>query len=917
MASLDGYLTLDRSLIVAKKPIPKKNIPAQAMSVASVPSTRAATVEFPFAIIKHAENNSLLYPLDAAQGTTATLTLPAGSTQVVVHFAIKGPTCVTFAPITVASGDVADIPWEWISTCIGHTVLIWYEAVVGGTRKESLVLELEIQDVREEHLRESMPEFAHAELESGTRWLNMFKFTGDETIRVKAWPMIRAGSRLFVVVAGNEHNVPPLFKWVAFDHVVTEEEAHEGFVFEFGLLRAWLGRLDDYSSCTCHLGVIWDGCDPEAPVSNVNPLPLNAQDFHQRSTVLLRVDPARELNPARLQEAVQVSPGNWQVNPVNTTQGGHAIVAYSGMTTGDHVCVKASGPNYGPVSLGCQDVTSGDVSLSFDVAPEIFAALFCQQLTLIYSVQSDNGLPQNSPECVIQVLAPQLTGQCIEEATGKILALTSFEGDATLLVPAWDYAAVGQCVWAWITGMQEDGTPYHLSLLLGEPLTAGWLTNGVDAPIPRAELQKLEDCSELKLHAAVSFDGKCDLAKAIAFQVEPFNIEQEPLELDAPTVCEAVGNQLTIHNGRDGVTVRVAYPRISKKHQIQLNWKRLDGTYVPLDPKAGDSAQGYVEFDIDRVEVIHGSGQTITINYTVTNACKRQTSDDLDLEISVPVRLPTPVVPQATPPADPKGILDLRSFGGDAHVEVPQWWFMLVGQRGWLTCAGVQEDGTERVIKVMDAEVITAEDLTDGLSRVLLREALVNYKNETELTFKFRMTVDGSTHVTRAIVFPSLTLTFRKHLIDETDFDPAGKGWNGWERGLGAADSRDLERRNDLWSAGWDGYWLRDYSYTNTSDPVTQSEKLFKVFTNLEPGRSYQFLALVCDSSGRGVKPEVALAVNRSTLTDVIKPTVAWQLLGGVFKATSRTTRLSVDNRRMGADFGNDFGVTWLRLYEV
>ena len=178
---------------MAKKPIPKTTLSVQTARVASPPTVNAA--ELPVATIEFAQNNSVLYPLDAAQGTTATLTLPAGSTQVVVHFAIKDQAAPTFPPISVASGDVAEIPWQWISTCIGHTVLIWYEAVVGGVRKESLVLELEIQHVREADLSESMPEFAHAKLEWSTLWLNMFTFEGDETIRIKAWPMIREGER--------------------------------------------------------------------------------------------------------------------------------------------------------------------------------------------------------------------------------------------------------------------------------------------------------------------------------------------------------------------------------------------------------------------------------------------------------------------------------------------------------------------------------------------------------------------------------------------------------------------------------------------------------------------------------------------------------------------------------------------------
>lgn len=902
---------------MAKKPISKKTSPAQAMSVAPAPSTKVATAELPFAIIQYATNNSLLYPLDAAQGTTATLALPAGSAQVIVHFAIKGQSCATFPPISVASGDVADIPWQWISTCIGHTVLIWYEAVVGGAHKESLVLELEIQDVREEDLRASMPGFAHAELEWGTLWLNMFKFTGDETIRVKAWPMIRAGSRLFVVVAGNEQNVPPEFCWAAFDHVVTDEEAHEDYVFEFFLSRPWLAHLDDYTSCTCHLGVIWDGCHPEAPVSNVNPLPRNAQDFHQRSTVLLRVDPALDLNPPRLQEAVQISPGNWQVNPANTTQGGHALVTYPGMTEGDHVCMQASGPNYGPLSLGCQDVKLGDVSLSFEVAPEIFAALFCQTLTLIYSVQFNNYLPQNSPGCVIQVLGPQLTKLCIEQATGDTLDLKTFDDDATVLVPIWDYAAVGQCVWVWISGTLEGGSPYQFFILMDEPLTAGWMTNGVDAPIPRAELQKLEDCSDFELHAAVSFDGNCDLATALEFPVQTFSIDQVDFALNPPEVREAVGNQLTIYNGRDGVTVRVAYPHMSSRHQIQLNWKRSDGTDVPLPPKPGNSNPGYVDFSVAREEVIHAAGKTLTLNYTVTSACKLQTSGDLDLEFSVPVRLTTPEVQQATPPATQGGILDLRTFAGDARIGVPDWWFMLVGQRGWLECSGPLWDGSVHTFKVMDAEVITATDVTNSLSRVLKRLELDKYETGAKLTFTFRLTADGSANIDEAIPFPPLKLIFRKRLLDQTPFDPNRKGWNGWQRGAGATDPRDLVLKYGPypWETGM-GYWLVDWGYTNTSNPATQSEKLFRIFTNLEPGNSYTFHAWIRNSVGLPLPPRMALTVNGKDITPVIEPGTNWFLLEGKFVADSSTARLGIDNRRMGIDPANDFDVTWIRVFE-
>ncbi|WKC48464.1 hypothetical protein [Pseudomonas veronii] len=898
---------------MAKKPIPETTPSAQTARVASPPTANAAAAELPVAIIEFAQNNSVLYPLDAAQGTTATLTLPAGSTQVVVHFAIKDQAAPTFPPINVASGDVAEIPWQWISTCIGHTVLIWYEAVVSGVRKESLVLELEIQHIREEDLRESMPEFVHAELEWSTLWLNMFTFEGDETIRIKAWPMIREGGRLFVVVAGNQHQVPFRFYWVAYDHLVTAEEAHPGFVFEFSLSRGWLSRLEDYSSLTCHLGVIWDGTAPGEPVSADNPLPDNAQDFHQRSTTLLRVDPQLHLVAPHLRESVELPPGHWQVNPTNTTQGGHAIVVYDGMSEGDYVCAYASGPNYGPVSLGCQEVSRGAVSLSFDVPPEIIAALFNRNLTLNYSVQFGGFLPQYSPERVIKVLGPQLTSPDIEEATAGELNLKTFTANATGLVPIWEYAAEGQCCWMWVTGVRLDDSPYRFDILMDEPLTARWLREGVDAPILRAELKKLADCSEFVLHFAASFDGACNRATALEFTPKSFTIVQEPSVLLAPSVTEAVGSDLTVWNGRDGVHVAVDYVGSHPGQSISVCWTRPNGSCWPLAAEPG-SASGAVIFFVPREAVIESIGKTVKINYTVTSACQMQTSADLNLHVSVPVRLPTPVVPQATPPAVQGGILDLRSFTGDAEITIEPWWFILQGQIGWLECVGTAENGAPYTIKVSIAEPIT--EVSGGLTKLLPRAELEKLKNRTDLVIAFKATPDVGGVVGNAIAFPQLRLAFHKAFYDHTDFDPNGKGWNAWQRGPGAANIKDLVLKTGAVPGSSNGYYLQDWGYTNTTNPVTQRVKLYKDFTQLEAGRDYKFSVWGRETNGAPA-PRLVLVAQGLEISPITEPGRTWQLLAGVFTATSTNALLTFDNLRMGIDPNNDYDITGMTVEEV
>jgi len=766
---------------VAKKTVPASTAPSHASIPAQVPSAKPKA-ELPYPIIEFAANNSVLYPMDVLEGTRATLTLPAGATHVLFYMAIEGQEEPTFEPVSVEDGvDVVEIPAQLISYCIGHTVLMRYTATVGGQLRESLTLELQVQHILEDDLLDSRPVFKNSTNEWNTWWLRMHNFSGDEIVEIKAWPMIYPGQRLFVTVAGNQHIAPYRFIWVALGHVVQPGEAHADHIFRFRLSRGWLSRLGDYSAITAHLGVIWDTTVPVFPEPgdpmHENPLPVNAQDFHLRTTSLLEVDPTQELSAPHLRESVELPPGHWQVNPANTVNGGHAIVAYDGMAQDDHVCAYASGPNGVRVPLGCQDVVAGQASLSFDVAPDLFAALFNQTLTLDYSLQFNHYAPQRSPERVVKVLGPQLTTPDIEEVTSGVLDLNTFHGDATALVPIWDYAKEGACCWMWITGVLEDGSAHGFDVLVSEPLTTAWLADGVATAIARDKLRELADCSVMVLHFAASFDGLCERETALEFPSRRFHLVQENVELTAPAVLEAVGSQLTIWNGRFGVTVRVAYERINPNDTITGYWVKPNGARLPLGPEPGNSESGYVDFSIPREAVIRGAGQTIQVSYTVASACKVRESKVLKLTISQPVRLPTPVVPQATPPATQGGLLDLASFAGDASITVEKWWFALVGQRVWLKCTGVKKDDSAYTFYVSNGSILTQDDVNEGLVRKLDRAHLELLKHDSPLVVTCTATTDESQHERDGIVFPVLNLVVRRILICEIErFEDLARG---------------------------------------------------------------------------------------------------------------------------------------------
>lgn len=1124
----------------------KETTPKSSRSAATPPPAEI-TVELPYPQILYAANNNILYPIDALDGTAATVAFPGmGATPVMLHWAIKDQADPAFEPIeqTGSTGGSIDIPipWQWVSTSIGHTVLIWYTATVAGQVKSSLVLELEVQQIREDDLKASRPAFAHAQYVHSTWQLDMKTFSGDETIKVKAWPMIQAGQRLFINVAGDQHKPPFAFSWVARDHVVTAAEAIAGHVFEFKLSRSWMARREDYSALTIHMAVIFDGTSPKPPVP-VDPiyetqLPENAHEFHPRTTTLLFVDPSLplpaptlveaeglevvdplkllegatvrvcyddmrstdsialcwestfgdcapippqngldegcidfhipplyvgmrldnfahfsytvtrdgggqaspegvvriplpsnlprpqifeapfntldlgqmccddpvtihvapwpfigttqtvqlyiggvnpdgskarlypfenepiteedvrngwtrtlpraelaalkhdselyilfsveflprkdsrpvyrafpsllvnlltephlELPKPHLVEAVDCGTDGWVVNPVNTQEGAHIQVAYEHMCPGDQVCPVFTGtPGPGSPALECRAVGEDEQSLVFPVPASAISANLLQSVSLSYSVSRACGGAWESPAQEVHVLdISGLPKPAVEQATGNTLDLNTFAGDATATVAVWPYMALGQACWLWVTGELEDGSPHSFEVLEGVPVTEAWLAIGVDAPLPRHELQKLADCSAFAVHFAVNFNGQTDKASAKQFPVLPLDIAQQDLVLLSPTVREAVGSQLTVYNGRDGVMVRVAYERINPAHAISVCWKRADGTCLPLASKPGSSDPQHVDFHIPREAVIHGMGKTVTINYTVTSLCKVATSADLDLQISVPVRLPTPVVPQAT-----NHILDLGTFAGNADITVEPWWFILPGQRVWLRGVGTKKDGSSYILEVYLGKGVTAEEVTAGLKSVLQRVQLEALKDGSKLIFTCKVTPDGGTHENEAVQFLQLSLTIKTVFDDLTTFD--NDSWNGWVRGPAASDPRDLQ----IDKTGPNPF-LVNKTYTNNSQGVF----LQKNVIGLKVNASYEFSVLIRGMNGAPPLPIISLLVEGQTLVGPVEIVgLNWLTLKGVFFAKTQTVKLELFSH-IATGIGNDYGIDDIRVKQV
>lgn len=896
---------------MAKPKTPKKTdrvasapgLPPKSKGAAPVKAP-AVNAQLPLPQVRNATANNTLPPMSSTAGTVVTITASViTGAQIKVFWAIKGqeanPVFTGIAQGTGSAGVQVPIPAWVVGFCIGQTLMIWYETPNGG----SLRLELTVEVIDPIHMPAAV--FTDLVFFQGSWWLDMAKFPGNAGVKLCAWPFIAAGQRLWVEVVGNEHLSPMRFHWILENHVVTAEEAQSGFCFLLEILREWLEGNEDWSSVTIHVGVTYDGAAGTAPEDpSISHIPANAHPF-QRATANLRVREAElKLLRPTLREAVEVEGTGHFLNPVLTVNGGHVEVAYDGMKPGDHVCVKFEGtPGLGSPVLVCQDVQGDESKLVFPVPASAISANFGELVVISFTVLRERLWP--SQKLTVQVLEPTgLKGIDVEEKTGGKLCLNNFSGPANALVVVWDYIAWGNICWMWIVGKHEDGSALHWDILVAEPVKPEWGTDVVSTVLARAELEKLADCEVFDIHFAVNFRGLADKADAIAFRPLQLQMVQADLVLLAPSVREAIGNHLTVWNGRDGVTVRVEYDRMSPHHTITLCWEQA-GVCLVLASKPGNITLGYVDFDVPREAVIYGIGKTVPIRYRVSSRCKQQTSADLGLEISIPVRLPETTIVQAT-----GSTLDLRTFAGDADIFVAQWWFILAKQKGWLEARGTGENGLPHVIKVMIGQDVNVEDLS-GLTRVLERAELLKLKNNTSLNVRFMVTPDGVNNVNHAIPFPpSQDLLFTKKILDVTDF--TDQDWNGWAPGAGAADPRDLILKTDP-----DGrVFLFDWGYTNTQDPLTQREKLVKSYSDLTPGHLYEFRADVRNNSGGKPAPRIALTANGVEIYPAsVLTTRVWITIRGTFIATATTARLSIDNLQMGIG-GNDFDMSRIILEE-
>nr|POA16011.1 hypothetical protein C1892_03055 [Pseudomonas sp. MPBD7-1] len=129
-------------------------------------------------------------------------------------------------------------------------------------------------------------------------------------------------------------------------------------------------------------------------------------------------------------------------------------------------------------------------------------------------------------------LAMPLIPEAAQGGIGSELDLGSFTGDARVTAAPWPLIAAGQRVWLSCEGVASDGSDYTITLYTNKEVVQGEVSAGLSKEIPRAELEKLRDGSQLKVVLRVTFNRSNSQSEAVTFPLRTYMVRNEERTVD-------------------------------------------------------------------------------------------------------------------------------------------------------------------------------------------------------------------------------------------------------------------------------------------------------------------------------------------------------------------------------------------------
>lgn len=164
--------------------------------------------------------------------------------------------------------------------------------------------------------------------------------------------------------------------------------------------------------------------------------------------------------------------------------------------------------------------------------PEVVAFNLDQMIEVKYTAYRDGEDPVTSEVLELKVLdipPEELKAGVIfgknDDGTGPVLDLTTDTDDRTARIDIWALIAVGQWLWIVLTGEDENGDPYELTLFKGLVDQDLITLRYIDVIVLFSELKLFGDGTDATLQYKVAFDQVEDESKANLSEVRSYTVK--------------------------------------------------------------------------------------------------------------------------------------------------------------------------------------------------------------------------------------------------------------------------------------------------------------------------------------------------------------------------------------------------------
>lgn len=364
-------------------------------------------------------------------------------------------------------------------------------------------------------------------------------------------------------------------------------------------------------------------------------------------------------------------------------------------------------------------------------------------LRVSYLVTTVDQVPHDSPTLTLSVTAVggTLIAPWLKDFPSAVIDPSLVVGSTQVMVGGYTGKAVGDEITVNWVGDTYSTAPYY-------PVHAGNLNQDIAFTI--AKTPYVDGNSRVELSYQVKRAGGGN-AGSITLPVTIQAGGSQPLPL--PVVVEAnPADVLDPVNARNGATIRITDPNFLPGDVIAAFWVGSDGLGTPTLEWVPYASGFTVDVPVPASAVAANLGRSVQVLYSrIRGGVASPASDSLTLQVRdfAEGALPKPTILTV---AD--GNLDLNTLLGDATVHIAPWPLITQGQRVWLRLHSTDDQNEPWSTELILGEVVTAAEVSAGVSRVVPRAVLLKLQNSAAVNLEVKVGFDGGLGEGAATVFP-------------------------------------------------------------------------------------------------------------------------------------------------------------------